>query len=173
MQWEVAGGCSGHDFVVARQKLPGVVVRVEDRKIQRVERQGDVLRFAGGQFDSLPRYEALVVLVGRRRQGSVDLSDLGTFLRAGVANGEADCPLRIVDREAGVGEVGVGQAVAEGEQRLLVSRVEPLVADLCAFGVLQVERSDFLMTVVGDDLARAGRVRGRSDGADRLRSWRR
>src|SRR5271163_4499768 len=83
-----ARGWACGDGVVAGKKLPAVLVGIEDGERERAEREGDVLRFAWGEFHPLPRGEALVVFAGGGRKSDVDLRDFGTFGFAGVADGE-------------------------------------------------------------------------------------
>src|ERR1017187_9122234 len=78
--------------------------------------------------------------LGGGRQGGVHLGDLDARARTGVPDGEGDFGF-LAGRgfQRGVSERGVGEAVAEGEQRRLVFRIEPLVADLESFLVWHVE----------------------------------
>ena len=50
----IVGGGAGHHFVIAGEELPGVFGGVEDGEVERVEGQGDGLRFAGCEGDALP-----------------------------------------------------------------------------------------------------------------------
>ena len=58
-EWSFAGRWAGGDGVVAGEKLPAVLVGVEDGEGERVEGEGYVFRFAGCELDTLPRGEAL------------------------------------------------------------------------------------------------------------------
>lgn len=79
VQESVVGRCANRHLVVAEQKLPCVLMNVEDRKIERIHGQSETLRFAGRQRDPLPGYEPLVTLAGGRRKRSVKLGGLRTF----------------------------------------------------------------------------------------------
>jgi hypothetical protein len=53
-----------------------MTVRVEDRKVARVYRNGDGVGLAGLEVGAIPADEAFGWLIGLRRKRSVDLRDL-------------------------------------------------------------------------------------------------
>src|SRR6202035_3184555 len=70
-----------------------------------------------------------------------------SFACAGVADREVDGVARVVDGKTRGCVGGVGQAVAEGEERLLVRRFEPFVTDLGSLGVPEVEGFDLVRVI--------------------------
>ena len=71
-------------------------------------------------------------------RAEIDLRHFVRRLRAGVLDVDLDVETAIrgsFDREVGVVEGGVAEAVAEGEERLDVLLVEPAIADVDAFAV--------------------------------------
>src|ERR1017187_4916480 len=127
------------ELVFAGQEFPVVLLFVEDGKELRIDLQRDSLRLARGQGDFLPGHQPFGRLLRGGRQPGVDLCDLRSGALAGVAHRER---YAIHARfESGVRVGGVRKAIAEGEQWLLVLGVEPLVAALQAFGVIDVECS--------------------------------
>src|ERR1044072_1754063 len=92
---------------------------------------------------------------GLRARTDVDLGDLVTVAGAGVLQRERDGQLAVTlpNREVAVGEGGVRQAVAEGEQRGGLLLVVPAVAHVDALGiVLLIVHSRVPERVAGDPL---------------------
>src|SRR5215469_12545580 len=126
---------AGDDLVGAAEELEGILLLVEDGEDLRVEGDGDGLGLAWGEGDPLEACETFEGLACLLRERGVDLGDLGSGALAGVLHGEGDAVGGTIGFEIGVGVGGVGEAVAEGEERLLVLGFVPLVADLGALVV--------------------------------------
>ncbi len=113
----------------------------------------------GIELDLGESHQALGRLAGCVGQRGVDFGDLGAFARARVGQGEGH--LHCVsgrDLQARVTVGGVGEAEAEGEQHGLLLRVIPLVANLDAFVVGDLEGRQSLGPVSWRHCA--GEVRG-------------
>src|SRR4029453_18960232 len=116
----------------------------------RVDRHPDLGRPARPEGDLVVADQPLGWLTGAGRQPKVDLRGLGACPAADVADTEADLHVlrpagmgaRRADRELPVPERGVGQAVAEREQRGDAGLVVALVADIDALAVDQARVAD-------------------------------
>ena len=161
------------DAILAWHEFPRIFRHIEDRQKLPVQRQGDWLRLAGRQHHLTPSYETLGRLARIAWQRCVYLCDLRPGSFAGIAHVEDH--LDFVPRHSlqpGVGEGSVREAEPEWEERLLILRVEPLVADLESFGVIDVERRR--PPASGSCVGRLHwRRPGSGDEADRPRSWER
>src|SRR5215831_11250592 len=84
-----------------------------------------------------PAHQPAWRFIGRRRKSGVNLRDLGSSAATGILHGKRY--LRQARLQSGIRESCIGQTEAEREQRLLLFRVEPFVADLQSFGVKNIE----------------------------------
>ena len=104
-----------------------------------IKPQADGLGLARPQLNFVPRYEALRWFTGTGRQRHVDLHNLRPSALTRVCDLAAH--LRFLagcGLESSVRKCGVGKTEAEREERFLALCVEPLVADLEPFGVIDL-----------------------------------
>ena len=151
-QAEVAGGGADFDFVIAGVGFPLRPGDVVVGEVAGGDGELDGFGFAGLQRDFGEAFEfADGAVDGGLEIMEVKLRNFFAGAFAGIGDVRADGD-GAVGRERGGGqrevfvfEGGVGQAVAEGEQRLEVVLVEMAVADVDAFGVIH-------------DVIRAGKI---------------
>src|SRR5437588_8393548 len=121
----------------------------------RVQGYSDLLGLARLQLDLCPAHQSPGRLACAGWQPQVDLRDLGSDPRSGIADGEThlDEPGAVgglgFHLELGVGEAGVGESVAEREERLDPELVVAPVTDtetLAVVGDEAVSASILLMS---------------------------
>jgi len=93
---QILGGGADVNFVVAGKLGEVVLLHVENREAQRIERKRHGLRFAGGEGNTIPGGEAFVGFTGSFGQFDVDLGDFRAGPRAGIFHCEADLFLLVV-----------------------------------------------------------------------------
>jgi hypothetical protein len=120
---------------------------VEDGEVDRIEFEGDGLRFAGSESHAIPGDEAFEGgLAGCGGQNRVDLGDFSSRAIAAVAHGEGDLVLRGLQIREFIR--GVGESEAEGEEGLLLFRLKPFVTDADTFCGGRFEEGQFAGTVM-------------------------
>src|ERR1035438_5272554 len=120
------------ELILPGEQFPIVFLFVEYGEELRLQLYSDGFCFTGRQAKLLPSGQPLGRFFRFGGQAHIHLRDLGAGALARVAHGEGDAVDAGLQR--GVGERGVREAVPEGEQGFLGLGIEPLVANLQAFG---------------------------------------
>src|SRR2546425_284915 len=142
---DVPRGGSHVYLIVAARRLPAVRIDVPVRQRMRcgvrVQGHSNLLGLAWCQLDFRPAYQPFERLARACRQSEVHLRNLGTHTSTGIRDCEAHLhvPGAIgglgFHLELSVGEAGVGEPVAEREERLDPALVVAPVADTEALAV--------------------------------------